>query len=133
MTPILLHDYRTPRVKPGHTIACQVRGEVEVDGLTEGSRSTAEPWPIAWPYVAQIGGRRSLILCGDLVKAVRREGVSAIAKAWGVSRDQVHTWRRALGVPRFNEGTRATWTILAPAKCATMRAAKGPRPEGSGR
>lgn len=105
--------YRTPRVKPGHAVACLMRGEVEVDGLTAGPGTTAEGVPLAWPYVEGVAGKRSLILVGDLVKAVRRESVSAICRAWGVSRWQVRDWRRALGVGRYNEGTRVLWRSLA--------------------
>jgi DNA-binding Xre family transcriptional regulator len=47
-----------------------------------------------------------MILCGDLVRAIKLESVWAIKHWWGVSRATVTTWRRALGVPRTNPGTR---------------------------
>jgi hypothetical protein len=49
--------------------------------------------------------RPSLILCGDLVRAVRRESVVAICHWWGVGRNTVWTWRKALGIDRKTKGT----------------------------
>jgi hypothetical protein len=46
-----------------------------------------------------------LILCGDLVRAVKREAAIAVAHHWSVSVNTVKRWRRALGVPRTNDGT----------------------------
>jgi hypothetical protein len=53
------------------------------------------------------GGKKTLILCGDLVKAVRSESARAIQHYWGVKDDTVGTWRKALGVENNNAGTRA--------------------------
>jgi hypothetical protein len=47
----------------------------------------------------------TLILYGDLARAVRRESAVAVAHAWGVTAQTVTKWRRALGVPRATEGT----------------------------
>ena len=66
--------YRTPRFRYGGTLRCELRGELVVTGLTDA--------PVPWPL-----GRRpgrsvragSLVLCGDLAEAVRRE--SALAPA----------------------------------------------------
>ena len=46
-----------------------------------------------------------LILCGDLVDAVKRESEAAVMHWWGVSDSTVRKWRRALGVPRMTPGT----------------------------
>jgi hypothetical protein len=46
-----------------------------------------------------------LIVCGDLVKAVRRESEVAVAHWWGVTAQTVRVWRKALGVPKMNEGS----------------------------
>ena len=46
-----------------------------------------------------------MILCGGLAEAVRCESVSAVAAHWGVAKETVWRWRKALGVPFFNEGT----------------------------
>jgi hypothetical protein len=59
---------------------------------------------IQWPY-AKKRGRRSLILCGDLVKAVGLEAETAVAHHWGVSVTTVKLWRRALGIPAETVGS----------------------------
>jgi hypothetical protein len=46
-----------------------------------------------------------LIVCGDLVRAIRREAAIAVASHWGVSKGTIKLWRQALGVPEKNEGT----------------------------
>ena len=77
-TPKLLGLYYPPDVKRGDQLTCKIRGKVQVGGYT-----TA---PIAWPHILK-SGRPVLILCGDLVKAVKTESVQAIAYWWGVSGD----------------------------------------------
>jgi hypothetical protein len=52
----------------------------------------------------------------ELARAIRTESVEAMAHWWGVSRWTVRRWRHALGVDRFNEGTKARWKELAPSK-----------------
>lgn len=123
----LSRTYRAPRCKPGHTIACLLRGDVEIDGLTEGSRSTAEGTPLAWPYIEPCPGtgRRTLLLCGDLVAAVRTEAARDVAQAWGVSRWQVGRWRRALAVGRMTAGTRQLWRDLAAQRLTPASRRKG--------
>jgi hypothetical protein len=61
--------------------------------------------PIPWPR-AYRKGRVSLILCGDLIRAVRTESETAIAHHWGVGITTVLTWRRALGVKKWTPGTK---------------------------
>jgi hypothetical protein len=68
-----------------------------VGGLTDA--------PIQWPYGRRPGGRPSLILCEDLVRAVEAESSSAVAHHWGVSLSTVHQWRKALDVPKWTPGT----------------------------
>lgn len=110
--------YKTPRVKPGQTVACLIRGEVEIDGLTEGV-------PVPWPYVEVTAEKRSYPLFGALVKAVKAESVNEVSRLWGVGRKQVYRWRRALGVPRFNAGTRALWVELASSRLSPEARKKG--------
>jgi hypothetical protein len=43
-------------------------------------------------------GRRSPILCGDLVRAVQQESALAVAYHWGVCHNVVTRWRAALQV-----------------------------------
>lgn len=96
----LLHGpYRPPKVRVGDRLFCALRGrELTVVDWSDG--------PVPWPR-ARIGANLSLILYGDLVKAVRVESMAAIAWAWGVSTASVMRWRHALKVPEHNEGTRA--------------------------
>lgn len=83
--------YRAPRCRVGKPLDCEARGRtVEVAGLSDAS--------IQWPY-AKKRGNRSLILCGDLIKAVGLESETAVAHHWGVSATTDYLWRRALGVP----------------------------------
>jgi hypothetical protein len=58
-------------------------------------------------------GTRTLIVCGDLVKAIRRESRPAVAHHFGVSVSTVRARRRALNVPAYNEGTRARFRTIA--------------------
>jgi hypothetical protein len=52
------------------------------------------------------GGRRpALVLDGDLATAVKRESAEAVMHFWGVKANTVWQWRKALGVPQYNEGT----------------------------
>jgi hypothetical protein len=91
--------YSAPLVEIGQFVDCALRGEVEVTGMLAA--------PIPWPMGRKPprGRGRSLILCGDLVEAVRRESAEAIRCHWGVGSNTVWTWRKALGVGQYNEGT----------------------------
>jgi hypothetical protein len=89
--------YKSPRCRPGSTLVCEVRGrEAVVGGMTDS--------PIQWPFVKK-RGRRSLIICGDLVKAIAVESEVAVAHHWGVGRSTVSVWRRELGVGRNTVGS----------------------------
>jgi hypothetical protein len=89
--------YRAPRCRVGATLECEARGRtVEVAGMSDGL--------IQWPF-ARMRGNRSLILCGDLIKAVALESEIAVAHHWGVATSTVYTWRRALGIPRNTVGS----------------------------
>jgi hypothetical protein len=44
-------------------------------------------------------------LCGDLIRAVRREAKLTVAYHWGVSTITVYKWRKFLGVSEWNEGS----------------------------
>lgn len=105
----LLHGpYAAPACKRGDVLACEARGEgVKVGGLTDA--------PIPWPRVLK-NGRPSLIVCGDLARAVRSESEIAIAHHWGVSVTTVWAWRKALGVGRITEGTARLYREYQPEK-----------------
>ena len=70
-----------------------------VTGYTDG--------PIPWPLgrVRGRGGKPFPVLHGALVRAVRRESVVAVCHWFGVSRNTVWRWRKALGVEFSTEGT----------------------------
>ena len=94
----LLHGpYRPPKVRSGQKLFCEIRGTVMVGGYTDAI--------IPWPRMKK-GGRACLILCGDLVRAVRLEANQAIAHHFGISCSTVTKWRAALDVPAYNGGTR---------------------------
>ncbi len=92
----LLGKYRTPRFKLRDVVFDACNGEVIIVGLTDA--------PIPWP-IGRRGRFRSIILYGDLEKAVRRESNLVIAHWWGVSGQTVTKWRKALGVDFTTEGT----------------------------
>jgi hypothetical protein len=94
---LLFGPYRSPRCRVGKRLRCVVRGDLVVRGISDA--------PILWPQAKGLGGKMHLIVCGDLVKAVRKESEIAVAYWWGVSTQTVRVWRKALGVPQVNEGT----------------------------
>lgn len=106
----LLHGpYQTPKCRKGSRLFCEVLGTVVVGTFSDG--------PIMWPKMKREGrGRSPFILCGDLVKAVKCESSLAVAHHFGVSTATVKGWRRTLGVPRSNEGSRRLWGRVANAR-----------------
>jgi hypothetical protein len=102
----LLHGpYRQPRCRIGSRLFCEVRGEVIVCGIS----ASRIPWPIG-----KQGRARSPVVCGGLAKAVRRESNVAVCHWWGITPQTVTKWRKALGVPQFNEGTTRLWVEGTP-------------------
>jgi hypothetical protein len=98
--------YAAPECRVGDWLACEYRGrEDKVRGISDG--------PIPWP-TSRRTGRPSLIVCYDLVRAVRVESVRAVAHHWGVARETVWKWRRALDVPTWNEGSRRLHAVTQP-------------------
>jgi hypothetical protein len=87
--------YAPPRIPRNENLYCEVRGWLRVSPTWSDGR-------ISWPRRYQTG---SIILCGDLVRAVKMESVEAICYHWGVCRNVVQNWRNALGVGEFNPGT----------------------------
>src|SRR5262249_52013493 len=71
---------------------------------------------------------RTLILYGDLEKAVRRESAVAVAHWWGVSVQTVWAWRKALDVPPLTDGPRRLLRAYAPQPPRPPVAARPPRP-----
>jgi len=56
------------------------------------------------------------VLYKDLAKAVKRESEIAVRYWWGVGVGAVWKWRKALGVPRVNEGTRSRLVAFGKSK-----------------
>jgi hypothetical protein len=88
--------YKTPIFKYGDVVICDVRGEVELVGLTGG----LIPWPIG-----KRGRHKAIAVFGALSEAIRRESGVAVAHHWGIDGQTVTVWRRALGVGATTEGT----------------------------
>jgi len=84
---LLYGPYTPPRTRRGRFLPCELRGTVKVGGYSAGPI----PWPKKWRT-------RSLILCGDLVRAVQQESALAVAHHWAVCAEIVSRWRRALEV-----------------------------------
>src|SRR5437867_12477283 len=96
---LLNGPYQPPKCKVGSWLNCRRRGHVKVVAISDGL--------IQWPMTqSETGGPRSLILCGDLVKAVRQESAVAIKHWWGVQHDLVRKWRKNVGVEHENEATK---------------------------
>jgi len=87
---LLFGPYNPPKTRRGKFLFCERRGTVKVGDYSDGPI----PWPVKW------GTRNSLILCGDLARAVRVEAAIAIAHHWGVRPGTVSTFRNALEVGR---------------------------------
>lgn len=97
--------YYPPRTARGHFIVCEFRGKVKVGGYTDA--------PIPWP---RIWGRRSLVICGDLVRALKTESRYAVSYYWGLSLASVSAYRTRLPVLRMNPGTsRLIYEFVLPA------------------
>jgi hypothetical protein len=94
---LLFAPYRPPRCRVGRTwLRCAIRGQVKVAGISDA--------PILWPQ-CKAGKHLVPIICGSLVKAIRRESNQGVAHHWGVSRQTVTMWQKALGVPVYTDGT----------------------------
>src|SRR5438105_11769827 len=91
---LLYGPYLPPEIPPDELLFCEMRGYLRV-----GKWSDAPiPWPKRWRA-------NSLILCGDLVRAVKQESVDAVSYHWGVCRGCVLHWRKALGIKELTPGT----------------------------
>lgn len=98
----LLHGpYRMPRCRVGSKLTCEIRGDVKVTRISD----ARIPWPMTHGR-KQKGGHPALIVCGDLAKAIKRESAIAIGYWFGPSPSNVWKLRKALDVPRYNEGTK---------------------------
>ena len=92
----MLGTYRTPRVRVGQTVECEVRGPVVVVSIADS--------PIQWPWGKRGRGRRSPVVYKGLAKALRDEMGTDICRAWGISSQTVTKWRKRLGLSRHTPG-----------------------------
>src|SRR6266705_2359050 len=83
---LLFGPYHPPKTRRGKFLFCEMRGTVKVGDYSDGPI----PWPVKW------GTRNSLILCGDLVRAVQVESAQGVAHHWGVRPSTVTRYRKAL-------------------------------------
>ena len=104
---------------PGYAVGSRIHCERRKNETVVRSITDA---PIPW-FNARKLGHPILILCGDLVRAVKLESVACIMHHWGVRDDTVRTWRRVLGVGRMTPGTLATYRALMPSKITAEIAA----------
>src|SRR5262245_16206293 len=88
--------YPVPRFRYGRKVTDEARGDVQIVGISD----ARIPWPVGLKRSS-----RSVVLCGSLVNAVRRESATAIRYWWGVSAWMIKKWRSALGVEYKNAGT----------------------------
>ncbi len=100
---LLYGPYQPPKARIGRKLFCEIRGTVTVVAFHDG--------PIPWPRANFPG--RPIILCGDLVRAVKNESELAVMHHFGVAHSAVRKWRRALGVRRQNEGSHALARAIA--------------------
>lgn len=93
--------YKTPRFKYGATVFCEYRGDVVIVGLSDA--------PILWPLARAKHikrGKPTPVVYRGLVTAVKKESAQAIQHWFGVGASTVNGWRKALNVPRVNDGSR---------------------------
>lgn len=118
---LIAGPYQTPKVRIGRTVLVdEVRGLDVVVGLTE----ARIPWPVGKPKGVRA---KSMVVYGGLERAVRRESNHAVCHWWGVTPQTVTKWRKALGVPRDNEGSRRVWSIQSNGPIRTAARAKAHR------
>jgi len=92
---LLFGPYSPPLIPKSGLLRCEMRGLLRIGAYSQA--------PIPWPMRH---GKHSIILCGDLVRAVKTESVEAVSYHWNVSRGLVQVWRKTLGVSEFNAGTK---------------------------
>jgi hypothetical protein len=95
----LVGQYSSLEAKPGDTLRCARKGDVVVAGMTDA--------PVPWPFFRTATGRTSLVLTGDLVRAIRNgETTSAIGYHWQIADSMVTAFRKALGIANATKGPR---------------------------
>jgi len=115
--------YLPPLVAIGGWLKCELRGELQVGGYT----NAFIPWPVA------VGHAKQLIVCGDLVKALKTESRLAVSFHFGISRALVSEYRHRLGIERYTPGSmRLLWRSVDLARTPEARAKLSRHHEGRG-
>ena len=96
----LLGTYSTPVCQIGQLVECEARGLVKIVRLS----NARIQWPIA---VVPGQGGRSLVLYGDLARAVAHESNQAVCYWWGITPQTVTKFRKSLGVTTTEGTTKA--------------------------
>lgn len=98
----LLHGpYQAPVLRVGDRTHCLFRDcEVVVTNWTDA--------PISWLRCLPVGrkGCPSLLVDGELARALRTESAAAVGHWWGAAPGVVSRWRKAAGVGMENPGSR---------------------------
>jgi hypothetical protein len=99
---LLFGPYQPPPLKNGQHAYCLYRDQAVT--ITTWSNARI-PWPRCYLAVGRARAH-GLLVDEELARAVRHESAAAVGYWWGVGRNAVRHWRRALGVGRKdNEGT----------------------------
>ena len=107
--------YLPPVCRIGDKLDCEVAGETfVVGGMSSGK--------IQWPRRKK-SGSHALIVCGDLITALRIESTKAICHHWGVTCPTVGRWKRGLGIEGLTEGSRRLFREWYPIKITAEVAA----------
>ena len=115
--------YAPPLIAIGGWLQCELRGELQVGGYT----NALIPWPVA------VGHAKQLIVCGDLVRALKTESRLAVSFHFGISLALVSEYRSRLGIERLTAGsTRLFWRNIDLARTADARAKLSRHHEGRG-
>jgi hypothetical protein len=93
---LLCGPYRAPALHVGDRAECLQRGTVVITSWTDALVS----WPRCKPREDRC--RPSLLLDGELARAVRTEAAAAVCYWWGLSHGVVNRWRKFLDVDRVN-------------------------------
>jgi hypothetical protein len=93
----MLGSYRTPRIRLGHQVECEIRGRVTVLYISDS--------PIQWPWARSgVRDRPSPVIFRGLSRALRTEAAVEICKAWGITSQTVTKWRKKLGLSSRTPG-----------------------------
>ncbi|MBI3870009.1 MAG: hypothetical protein HY299_15910 [Verrucomicrobia bacterium] len=115
--------YSPPMISIGGWLKCKLRDDLQVGGYSNG----LIPWPVA------LGRANQLIVCGDLVRALKTESRLAVSFHFGISLALVSEYRQKLGIERYTAGSmRLFWRNIDLARTDEARAKLSKKHEGRG-